>query len=501
MAADRPAPGLARNTLFNLVAQATPLLAALLAVPVLTRTLGAARFGVLALAWMTLSLCAEIGFARATTKFLAEALEGGFERRASGIVWTAVAAQAVLGLLAALALFGLSGLLAARGGGGVGIVAEARQTFLAVAAILPVVFVTGPFRSVLEAARRFDRIAAVVVPSGTATYLIPLAGALAGWRLPAIVGLLGVVRLAVLATYAGAALRLEPAVRRRPDLAPAEVRAILGFGSWTTVSSLVSPALSYLDRFFLATLVSVAALGYYAAPYELAARMLMVPLALTAAAYPAFSALGAARRMEAARLAGRSVKVLLLLVGPVAVTLVVAGPDVLRIWLGPEFAARSGLALRILALGVLVNALAHVPFVLLQGFGRADLTGKFHLLELPLHVGFAWFAVLHWGVAGAALAWTLRVTLDAGLLFWAAARLFPAARGLWAEERLAHALLVLGGFGVVAAGLARLQPGMVPRLTGVGVALVTSLALLWRWALLDQDRAVLVRVLRPRDAR
>ena len=44
----------------------------------------------------------------------------------------------------------------------------------------------------------------------------------------------------------------------------------------------------------------------------------------------------------------------------------------------------------------------------------------FSLIELPIYVVLAWWCVRAYGVTGAALAWTLRVTLDAVLLFAAA---------------------------------------------------------------------------------
>jgi Na+-driven multidrug efflux pump len=80
------------------------------------------------------------------------------------------------------------------------------------------------------------------------------------------------------------------------------------------------------------------------------------------------------------------------------------------------------------AAGVLVNALAHVLNVYLLGQGRPDLPAKFHLLELPLYVALAWLLVARFGVTGAALAWTIRVSFDALLLavaVWRVAGLSP----------------------------------------------------------------------------
>jgi O-antigen/teichoic acid export membrane protein len=101
--------------------------------------------------------------------------------------------------------------------------------------------------------------------------------------------------------------------------------------------------------------------------------------------------------------------------------------NILQVWLGTDFAVKSTVVLQILALGVLINSLAYIPFALLQGAGRPDLPVKFHLLELPLYIGILWFSVNQWGIAGAAVAWTFRVALDAILLFGATFRVYQLA--------------------------------------------------------------------------
>ena len=93
--------------------------------------------------------------------------------------------------------------------------------------------------------------------------------------------------------------------------------------------------------------------------------------------------------------------------------------EILQIWLGADFVTESTIALQLLAVGVLVNSLAYAPFALLQGIGRPDLPAKFHLIELPVYIIVVWLMVSHYGISGAAAAWTLRAALDTLLLFWA----------------------------------------------------------------------------------
>ena len=102
-----------------------------------------------------------------------------------------------------------------------------------------------------------------------------------------------------------------------------------------------------------------------------------------------------------------------------ALAILLFGPFLLRIWLGTEFAQEGRTVVRILALGVYVNALAHVPSGFLTALGRPDSIARFHVAELILHLPLAWFLILHFGIVGAAIAWTIRVSVDACLLFWA----------------------------------------------------------------------------------
>ncbi|MCK5665529.1 MAG: hypothetical protein KAI17_18710 [Thiotrichaceae bacterium] len=85
-------------------------------------------------------------------------------------------------------------------------------------------------------------------------------------------------------------------------------------------------------------------------------------------------------------------------------------------WLGDEFAGDSGLVLQLLAFGVFVNSLAHVPLGLVQGAGRPDLTARLHLAELPFYL-LLWRLLGAYGIVGVAIAWVIRVCVDGVVLF------------------------------------------------------------------------------------
>jgi len=418
---------LARNTLLNLIGQGLPLVVAVATMPFIIRGLGTERFGVLALAWVVLGYFGifDLGLGRATTKFVAEALGKGEQEEVPRLVWTAVTVQAVLGIVGGLVLVGITSLLVER----IlnippELIEEARTTFYLLALSVPIVLVSSSFRGFLEASQRFDLVNAVKIPVSSLTYLLPLVGLLLGFRLPGIVALILLARFGALVTFIALDIRLTPELKRYSGslgLFP----KLFSFGGWVTVTSIVGPILVYLDRFLIGSLLSMSAVAYYSAPYGMITRLGIIPGSLTMTLFPAFSALEGIRdRQKLGTLFARSIKYVLLALGPTVLVIGLFAKEILQIWLGADFAIRSTVVLQILAIGVFINSLASTPSTLLSGAGRPDIPAKFHMLELLIYVGVAWLLVSHWGIAGAAAAWTLRVAIDTLLLFWATSKVY-----------------------------------------------------------------------------
>jgi O-antigen/teichoic acid export membrane protein len=492
---------LARNTLLNMLGEGLPLIVALITMPMIVRGLGAARFGILALAWVVLSSFGafDLGMGRATTRFVAEALGNGKREAVRSIAWTAVLIQLLLGTLGGLVLAGATPVLVGR----IltippALVAEARTGFWLLALSLPVVLISGTVRGLLEAAQRFDVVNAIKAPFSSANFLVPMVGLQLGWGIPGIVGLLVVARTLALVFLVLACLKVFPELKRPPSVALTEARSLFRFGGWIMVSTVVAPLLVYADRFMIGALLSVSAVTYYSAPYEMVTRLWIFPASLVATLFPAFTWLstgGSAERLEA--FVVRSVRFLLVVLGPLVVVAATFAHDALRLWLGPQFAEQSAPVVRILALGVLVNSLAQVPYSLLQAVGRPDLTATFHLVELPLHIALVWILVTAWGISGAALAWAVRSAVDGVLLFAAASRVCGISPRILLARPMRHAVTVLVLFALFQIALGQLVTSEWLRLAGLVVSLPATAAALWRWSLDAADRSRIVTVLLP----
>jgi O-antigen/teichoic acid export membrane protein len=442
---------LTKNWTLNLAGQTISLLVAVPTIPYLVHGLGAERFGILSLAWALLGYFGlfDLGLGRATTKFVAGCLGSGETRRLAALVWTSLGSQALLGVIGAVVAALATPMLVHRALKiSPAFVGETETSFYILAASLPLVLAANACRGVLEAGQHFDWINWVRVPANAALFLLPALAVLGGATLPVIVGLLVLARLGSGLAYLLFCLKFYPVLRDHWSFDLALCKPLLAYGGWITVSNSIGPLLSYLDRLAIGSMISMVAVGYYTAPSEAINRLSVIPSSLSTTIFPAFSSLQAAQsRARLEELCVRSLKALLLTVGPITLLVILSAHEILRLWLGPDFAARGTAVLQILAVGALLNSLAFVPFGLLQALGRPDLTAKFHLLELPVYLLLLWFLLQHMGITGAALSWTIRIFLDAILLFAATVRHnWVPLRSLTGNRLLetAAVLLILG---------------------------------------------------------
>jgi O-antigen/teichoic acid export membrane protein len=64
----------------------------------------------------------------------------------------------------------------------------------------------------------------------------------------------------------------------------------LSFGGWLTVTNIVGPLMTYMDRFFIGAMLGLSAVTYYVTPYEVLSRLQMLPQAIMGVLFPAMAA-------------------------------------------------------------------------------------------------------------------------------------------------------------------------------------------------------------------
>lgn len=490
---------LARNTLWNLVGQIAPMAVGLFAIPVLIHALGTDRFGVLTIAWMVVGYFSffDLGLGRAMTNLVAQKLATESDQELPAIIWTANLLMGALGVLGAIVLALLSPVLVQHLlKTPPALQLETTRAFYLLSLSVPFVISTAGFRGILEARQKFGVINIVRIPMGVATFAAPLIVLPWSKDLTAVVGVLLTARIVFWLVYTSLALREMPFLLHRIAIDLRLFPTLFRFGAWMTVSNIVSPMMAYLDRFLVGMLLSLTAVAYYATPFEVATKMGILPMAIVGVLFPAFSTALAADREHAGKLFRRAVKYVALMLFPLSLLVVFFAQDGLTIWLGPAFASHSTRVLQLLAIGVLANGIASLPFALMQGAGRADITGKLHLLELPFYLAAVWILTKHFGIEGTAIAWTLRVIVDCILLFWAVKRLLG--------KILRQRTIIVGTAAMAAAfALAMVVNVSLPVKILISVlALLSFAAIAWFALLVAEERTAIqglrVRLLPPR---
>jgi len=485
---------LAKNSILNLLGQVLPMLVGVVTIPRIVRGLGTDGYGILSIAFMVLGYFSifDLGLSRATVKFVAEHLSPEQIHRVPGLVWTS------LGLLIGLGCVG--GALAAAFVPLTvthylkmppSFVGEARTSLFILCASMPVMLGNDALRGVLEATQRFDLVNCVKIPGSVCFYLFAAIAASFGMRVSGVVLLLVLIRLSTSFAYLTLCFRVLPDLRNSFGFSRKAIAPLATFGGWIMVSNVAGPIFGSLERFIIAAVVSVGALTYYSVPFDLVTKVLIFPASIAPALFPYFSFHGS-RRSEVAAVTSKSVRYLLLLMTPVTAIFCVFAKDILRLWMGPQFADQSAVVMQLVAASCFLSAFAYIPYTSVQALGRPDLKAKLDMVALPLYAVLAWLGARHMGINGAALAKLLVTLVDGAALFiiaWKMKSFSPRdcfSGPLLRAQGVSAALL----FGVVLLGFFRLNLLLTG---GVLVAFLASYAAaFWLVAVESNERKTIL---------
>lgn len=485
---------LARNTLINFAGQAVPLLFAAAAIPFVIDGLGTARFGVLTIVWIIIGYFGlfDMGIGRATTKFVAD-LEAKGSRKLTPFIFTSILLLIGLGVAGSLLIYFLTPLLVNRVlNVPPDLQAETIGAFRTLSISIPFVLGSVGARGALEARQRFGIVNAIKIPASIINYISPLLILPFTNQLPPVVTVLVIARCATFFLYAYYSLHGNSRLSLSDFPVFRWIKELISFGAWIMVSNFISPIMVYVDRFILGAILTMSAVAYYTTPYEVVTRLLVIAGSFMGVMFPAFSVYSLSDKENLAAMHRKSIRYLLFVLIPITVFLVIVARPLLFLWLGEEFAVNSARVMRWLAVGVLFNSVAMVPYTALQAIGRPDITAKLHMVELPVYLGLIWWLTYRMGIEGAALAWVLRVAIDCGMLFYFSDRFIGFFSRSWKMPALKAAggvLLLIPGY------LVYLQlNGIFPIIIYAVLSALFVCLLSWKYILAESEREKIVQL-------
>jgi O-antigen/teichoic acid export membrane protein len=412
---------IAFNSLYNIFGYGIPLLFALIFIPTILNKLGTDKFGVLNLAWIVIGYFGffDLGIGRALTKIVSEKIGKNQLTEITSFFWTSLFIMFLFSSFITVCLYFFSEKLVFSF---FKIPAEIQQetlrAFYLLILSIPIVTTTAGIRGLLEAYQRFDIINVIRIILGVSSFLIPVLVLIFTSDLFWIILFLVLVRIVIWFMYLISAFRVNKDLLQSISLKFNLIKPIFRLSSWMTVSNITVPVIVYIDRLLIASVISSAAVAYYATPYEITTKLLIIPSALTSVLFPAFAANYFKDKMATIKLSDKAIKYVGLILSPIIALIIIFSFELLQIWIGTEFAQQSYLILELLSFGILFNSIAYIPFSFIEGIGRPDVTAKLQLIELPVYVALMWLAIKISGIYGAALVYMLRMILDCFLMIY-----------------------------------------------------------------------------------
>lgn len=433
---------LKKNTTFNIIGAVTPMVLSLVTVPIFLKYIGEERFGVLALVWLLVGYFGvfDFGLARTTANQIAKMRNEPAKNR-EAVFWTALWLNASLGVLGGgLLYFVADPLMSMYFKMPDQLRPEITATIFWVAVSVPVATLTGVVLGGLEGKENFAVANTIQIVGMTMVQLAPLfAYWIWGSNLEYLVPSIVVARILSGLFLVVALVKILP-ISSVMWIDRSKVSSLLGYGFWVSVSSFISPMLESFDRIFIGAMVGAKSVAHYSVPFNIVDKLRVFPRAIGRAIFPRLSQNDS---LGARELTVQSVGVMVYLMTLAVAPFIPLVNILMELWLGKDFATHSIIVAQILLLGIWANSPAVAPLLFLQSQGRPDAVAKLHLMEFFPFLAVLWISIKFFGIEGAAIAWTLRVMIDALLLYWRA-RIIAEIKG----KLLIGAAFVCISFGV-----------------------------------------------------
>lgn len=213
-----------------------------------------------------------------------------------------------------------------------------------------------------------------------------------------------------------------------------QLRSVWRFAGGMMATTLLALLLTQIDKVILSRLLSLEMFGYYMLAWTVAGALSQLIGPITQAYYPRFTELVTLRDTQALINAyHQGAQLLSAFVAPAAFMLMFFGKNLLVLWTG-----NAGLSdnvaplLVLLALGVMLNGLMHVPYMLILAYGWSGFAVRMNIVAVSVLMPAILWVTPRYGAIGAAWIW---VALNAGYVIigmhFIHRRLLPGEKWRW----------------------------------------------------------------------
>ena len=401
--------------MYNLLGYSIPIFFAVIFIPYLINGLGKERFGILSLIWSLIGYSSflDLGIGRGLTKVISEKIGLNQTDEIPTFFWTSLTLMFVVSFTICFVFIQfLPSALNKYLNVSSKIKFETYSIFLAVIISFPIITTTSALRGVLEAYQKFKTINLIRVILGISTFGVPLIVLLITNSLFWIVISLILVRILVWFAYLIFSFRINENILQNIRFSFKNIKPLLKFGFWISLANIVGPLVLYSDKFIIGVLLSATAITYYATPFEMITKLLIISSALVSVLFPVFSANFITNKELSIQIFVRAIKYVFMIVYPIVMVVIIFAKEIMGAWLGSDFSNHSYFILQILSIGILMNSLSVIPNIFFQGAGKPKIPTLLNLLELPFYLLIMWLMIKNFGIKGAAITYMIMAAVD-----------------------------------------------------------------------------------------
>lgn len=401
---------IAKNSFFNIAGYIIP---GILSIPILgymARELGIEEFGLftIILALVGYASIFDVGITRSVIREIA--IFKNNQEEVLKIISTSALLVLILGVAAGVLIIVFSSIISELLKVSSYAVENFQYSLMLLSLSIPLFLLTQIWCSLLEGREEFLKLNIFKTISSTLVVLLPAIGLmLDSSLLSAVIGLL-ISRVISIILVLWFCKEYIVKLKFHKDT----FKRLINFGGWIAVSNIISPIMSYFDRFILANKVGSNVVGFYTGPSEAISRIGIFPSAIARTIFPMLSD----KEADNKQIKKISYLLVFLSIVPFGIIAAYFAENILDLWLGSQFALKSTLIFQVLVLGLIFNSIAQVPFTSIQAQGGSKVTAILHLFEVIPYVLLLLYLIQYYGLLGAAWAWTIRMFVDMGLLIF-----------------------------------------------------------------------------------
>ncbi|EHI0096557.1 O147 family O-antigen flippase, partial [Escherichia coli] len=276
-----------KNTLWNISGYIIPSLIAIPALGILSRILGAEQFGLftLAIALVGYASIFDAGLTRAVIREVS--IYKNVHKELRAIISTSTVILTILGLIGGSVLFLSSNVIVKLLNINANHVVESVKAIYIISATIPLYLLNQVWLGIFEGMEKFRKVNLIKSINNSFVAGLPVIFCFFhGGLLSAIYGLVMARVLSLIVTFI---FSRKLIISSGLSVKIVTVKRLIGFGSWITVSNIISPIMTYMDRFILSHIVGADKVSFYTAPSEGIQRLTILPSALSRAIFPRLS--------------------------------------------------------------------------------------------------------------------------------------------------------------------------------------------------------------------